>query len=256
MAGYLYGFYRRTQKNAVLVVIDRFTKYSHFLPLKHPFTAQDVAELFLKEIYRLHGIPKSIVSDRDPVFTSDFWQHLFRSMGTKLNLSLAYHPKSYGQMERLNRCMETYLRVMAFDNPKQWVKWLHMAEWWYNTNYHSALKITTFEALYGYAPPELPLGSLPSSGQTMASMSLAQRQHMVQTLKDNLIRAQSRMKFFADRSRSERTLEIGDQVYLKLQPYRQSSIEVRKNVKFVCSLYWSLQDIEENWNSSLPIGAS
>lgn len=91
-----------------------------------------------------------------------------------------------------------------------------MAKWWYNINYHNALKVTPFEALYGYAPPQLPMGSLPCSGQAMAGVSLAQWQYMVQTLKYNLTQAQSHMKFFMDRSSSERTLEVGDQVYLKL----------------------------------------
>lgn len=131
-------------KNAVLVVVDRLAKYGHFLALKHPYTAQDVSELFLKEIYRLHGLPRTIVSNRDVIFTSHFWQHLFKTLGTKLNMSTAYHPQSDGQTERLNRCMETYLRAMVFNNPKQWGKWLHSVEWWYNTNYHNSIKTTLF----------------------------------------------------------------------------------------------------------------
>lgn len=89
-------------KNAVLVVIDRFTKYGHFLAIKHPFTAQDVADLFMKEIYRLHGLPSTIILERDACFTSQFWQHLFKSLGTKLTMSTAYHPQMDGQTERLN----------------------------------------------------------------------------------------------------------------------------------------------------------
>lgn len=90
------------------MVIDHFFKYAHFLPLAHPFIAQTVAKLFLQQIYRLHGLPTSIVSDRDRVFTSNFWQHLFRMARVELKMSTAYHPQTDGQTERVNQCLETF----------------------------------------------------------------------------------------------------------------------------------------------------
>lgn len=94
----------------IFVVVDRYTKYAHFMPLKHPFTASKVAKLFMDNIVRLHGIPRSIVSDRDKVFTSNFWQDVFKKCDTKLQLSTAYHPQTDGQTERINQCVEMFLR--------------------------------------------------------------------------------------------------------------------------------------------------
>lgn len=105
----------------ILVVVDRLTKYAHFVPLKHPYIAAQVAQVFFSQIVKLHGIPRSIVSDRDRVFTSHFWQELFRLTGTTLQLSSAYHPQSDGQTERINQCLEMFLRCVVHQTPSQWV---------------------------------------------------------------------------------------------------------------------------------------
>jgi transposase InsO family protein len=144
-------------KDVLMVVIDKFTKYCHLLTLSHPFKAAEVAQIFLDSVYKLHGLPSSIITDRDPLFTSCFWQELMKALNVKLNFSTSYHPQTDGQSERLNQCIENYLRCMAFQRPKKWAKWVPMAEWWYNTNFHTAIKTTPFEALYGYTPPQLSL---------------------------------------------------------------------------------------------------
>uniref|UniRef100_A0A6M2FAR0 Integrase catalytic domain-containing protein n=1 Tax=Populus davidiana TaxID=266767 RepID=A0A6M2FAR0_9ROSI len=101
-------------------IVDRFTKYGHFITLAHPFTAQEVAKFFLDHIYKFHGLPAMILTDRDRVFTSLFWRELFRHLGVKLLLSTFYHPQTDGQTERVNQCLETYLRCIIMHCPKKW----------------------------------------------------------------------------------------------------------------------------------------
>jgi hypothetical protein len=149
--------------SVILVVVDRFTKYTHFIPLKHPYTAQSVALAFFNNVVRLHGLPKTIVSNRDKVFTSGFWKELFRLLNTQLCLYSAYHAQSDGQTESINQCLEAYLRCAVSSSPRQWLKWLPMAELWYNSCYHASLKCSPFKALYGVEPT---LGAVPDIQNT------------------------------------------------------------------------------------------
>lgn len=146
------GLPRSGNANCILVVVDSFTKYAHFLPLLHPFTAASVVMVFLNQVYRLHGLPSAIISDRDKIFTSQFWKELFRLADVSLQLSSSYHPQSDGQTERLNQTMETFLRCFVNACPAKWSSWLALAEFWYNASPHSAIGLSPFEALYGYPP--------------------------------------------------------------------------------------------------------
>ena len=139
----------------ILVVVDRLTKYVHFVALSHPYTATRVAAVFMRDIFKFHGMPQSIVCDRDAVFTSRFWAELFKLQGTDLAMSSAYHPQTDGQSEVVNRSLKQYLRAFAHDKPNTWFDWLHLAEFWFNTNYHTSIKPTPYEALYGFPPPEI-----------------------------------------------------------------------------------------------------
>lgn len=106
--------------NCILVVVDKFSKFAHFLPIKHPFSTSRIASVFLDNIYKLHGLPQAIISDRDRVFTSNFWQKLFELTGTELKMSSAYHPQTDGQTERVNQCVETFLRCFVHSCPSKW----------------------------------------------------------------------------------------------------------------------------------------
>ena len=213
--------------SVILVVVDRLTKYAHFLPIRHPYTALMVAQTFLDTVVKLHGLPASIVTDRDPIFVSHFWKELFKLYRVNLQLSTAYHPQTDGQSERVNQCLEMYLRCAVHNSPKSWKSWLPLAELWYNSSTHTALGCSPFKALYGYEPNLGAIPSIPSDTSPSVVEVIEHREQHLQSLKQNLARAQNRMKLLADKKRKDFTFSVGDQVLLKLQPYTQSTVASR-----------------------------
>ncbi|KAM0042505.1 putative nucleotidyltransferase, Ribonuclease H [Helianthus debilis subsp. tardiflorus] len=210
--------------NVIMVVVDRLSKYAHFVLLKHPYTARSVADEFIKEIVRLHGIPSTIVSDRDPLFISKFWQEIFRAQGTKLHMSSAYHPESDGQTEVINRCLEAYLRCFAVDQPKSWALWLPWAEFWYNSTFHISTGVTPFESVYGRPPPSVFSYAMGEIRVEAVARELQDRDEALRQLKAHLANAQNSMKAQANKKRREISFSVGEWVYVKLKPYRQTSV--------------------------------
>jgi hypothetical protein len=138
------GLPKSQGKDVIMVIVDRFTKYAHFVPLSHPYFVETVAQAFIDHVVKLHGPPLFIVSDRDRIFTSAMWKSIFKSLKVQLRFSSSYHPQSDGQTERVNQCLATYLRCMTFAEPKKWLSWLSLAEFWYNTCFHTSLQLTPF----------------------------------------------------------------------------------------------------------------
>ena len=103
----------------------------------------------MREVSRLHGVPKEVVSDRDPKFTCNFCKGLFKGFGTNLNLSTTYHPESDGKIERTNMITEDILRMYVMDQPSKWEDYTHLVEFFYNNGYQASLKMSPFEAFYG-----------------------------------------------------------------------------------------------------------
>jgi hypothetical protein len=158
-------------KSVILTVVDRFSKYAYFVALGHPYTASSVAEAFFDGIVRLHGFPTSIVSERDPVFTGNVWRDLFKMVGVKLCMSTAFHPQADGQSEVVNKVIVMYLRCVTGDQLRAWVDWLSWAEYCYNTSFHTALRTTPFEVVYGRPPPPF-LPYSPATARTDAADTL------------------------------------------------------------------------------------
>jgi hypothetical protein len=174
-------------KLVIMVVVDRLSKYSHYYTLQHPFTASTMAQIFMEQVFKLHGMPHSIVSDHDPTFTNNFWQELFKLQGTQLHLSSAYHPQTNGQTKVVKKCLETYLRCFSSEKQHQWAQWLPLAEWWYNTSYHTATRMMPFEVVYGQNPPSV-LAYLPGTSKVQAvDQTLIVREDILCTLKENLV---------------------------------------------------------------------
>lgn len=234
---FIEGLPKVAGKTVIFVVVDRFTKYGHFIPISHPYTAATVAQHFVQEVFRLHGMPESIISDRDPIFLSHFWEAFFTLQGTALHKSSSYHPQSDGQTENLNRTLEQYLRCVVGERPTSWLTALPWAEFWYNSAHHSAIGMTPFKALYGYDAPAVRGYEAGTTAVVSVDEDLQTRDEILASVKRNLQVAQSRMKNFYDKHHSERSFKVGDWVYLKLQPYRQQSVQKRTTNKLAPRYY-------------------
>jgi transposase InsO family protein len=132
-----------------MVVVEKLSKATHFILVKSTCKVIDIANIFMKEIFRLHGMPKEIISDRDMKFTSNFWRSLFVGLETKLLFSTAYHPQTDGQTERVNQVLEDMLSMHVMHDPNKWEDYLPLVEFAYNNGYQESLKMSPFEALYG-----------------------------------------------------------------------------------------------------------
>lgn len=182
-----------------------------------PYSASSVAKAFFDHIVRLHGFPCSIVSDRDTVFTSAFWKELFKLAGVQLCMSLAFHPRSDGQSEVVNRVILMYLRCLAGDRPRTWLQWLSWAEYCYNTSYHTSLKCSPFQVVYGREPPSLQSYEPGSARLAAVDKQMKDRDDFLAEIKDRLIQAQITMKHQQDKGRRKVEFQVGQWVWVRLQ---------------------------------------
>jgi len=229
----------------ILVVVDRFSKAAHFGMLTPNFTAHKVAELFAQMVLKHHGMPRSMVSDRDAIFMSQFWQQLFKNCGTKLRMSSAYHPQSDGQTEVVNKALQQYLRCFVNTKPNLWGKYLHLAEWHYNTSIHSSTGFSPFQVVFGKPPPALPDYIAGSSQLEALNASLTDRDNILSTLRKKLEKAQTAMKLYADKKRLPHPFKVGDMVMVKLRPYRQTSVSGNRNNKLSKRFFGPFQIIQQ-----------
>jgi hypothetical protein len=218
---FIVGLPRTAKGNdSIWVIIDRLTKIAHFLPVKVKYPVITYAELYIARILSLHGVPKTIVSDRGSQFVAKFWEALHKSLGTKLLHSSAYHPQTSGQTERINQVLEDMLRACVLDFSPKWDECLPLAEFSYNNSYQESIKMAPFEALYGRRC-RTPLNwSEPGERYFFRPDIVKEAEEKVQKIIHNMKKAQARQKGYADKRRMPLYFHEGDYVYLKVSPMK------------------------------------
>lgn len=171
----------------------------------------------------LHRLPRSIVSDKDSRFLSKFWQELFRLFGTQLTPTTNYHPQTDQQKEIVNKWVEGYLMNYIVGQKRGWVKWIHPCEYSYNSTFHLTIHMTPFMALYGYGAPSFLDLLMSDSRVPSAGKVLQESQDIMRSLRENFQKAEIQQEY-ADQKRVGHSFEVGDMVYLMLQPYHQSTL--------------------------------
>ena len=177
-----------------------------------------LAELYVREVVRLHGVPESIVSDRDPRFTSQFWQSLQAALGTQLRMSLAYHPQTDGQSERTIQSLEDLLRSCVLDHIGNWNDVLPLVEFTYNNSYHSSIGVAPYEALYGRRCRTPLCWYQDRETFVLGPEFLQQTTSKVKFIQDRMRATQSRQKSYADKRRRPLKFDEGDHVLLRVTP--------------------------------------
>ncbi|KAJ9524346.1 hypothetical protein QJQ45_008554 [Haematococcus lacustris] len=201
----------------VVTVVDKLSKMLHLIPTTATATAPDIAKLFFDHVFKHHGLPEAIVSDRDPKFTSDFWTSLFHLTGTRLLMSSAYHPQTDGQSERANRTVEDMLRPYLNHHKTDWDQYLAAVEFAYNSSTHVGTGFSPFYLNYGHHPrtPEAllqpPSTLVPSPA---ADAFVTTMRSNIDIAKAALQRAVDKQKQQADKHRRHLEFNVGDKVLL------------------------------------------
>ena len=230
--------------NSIMVVVDRLTKMTHFIPTTKDVTAEGVAHLFKREIFRLHGAPQDIVSDRDPKFVSNFWKEFTQIVGAQRNLSTSFHPRTDGQTERMNRFLEDVLRHYVAPHQKDWADHLDIVEFAINNVDQESTGYSPFFLNYGYHPrtpgcfidtPKTTNGQVELEDHDTHKLKVQGVEHLHRQMRDclqearnNIDSAQQRMKLYFDKKVKQRTFVEGDMVLLSTKNVGLKKIGTRK----------------------------
>lgn len=208
----------KTGYDAIVVFVDKLTKLTHYAPTKKTVDAPGLAAIFLDTVYKHHGLPEVLISDRDSKFTGKFWQSLFKMCGTKLSMSTAYHPQTDGQTERANRTLVEALRSFVNTKHDDWDKHLPAIEFAYNNSVNPSTGHTPFYLNYGYHPatPAAISASRPlaPTSNPVADAFIADLRTATHEAQRALLKAQEEQKRYADRHRRHTDFQVGDQVML------------------------------------------
>ncbi|GKB21505.1 putative reverse transcriptase domain-containing protein [Tanacetum coccineum] len=179
-----------------------------------------LARIYLKEVVTRHGIPVSIICDRDPRFASNFWRSLQNALGTNLDMSTAYHPQTDGQSERTIQTLEDMLRACVIDFGKCWVNHLPLVKFSYNNSYHASIKAAPFEALYGRKCRSPVCWTEVGEAQILGPELIQETTEKIIQIKQRMQAAHDRQKSYADLKRKPMEFQVGDKVMLKVSPWK------------------------------------
>jgi transposase InsO family protein len=203
---------------AIWVIVDTLTKVAHFIPFRYGLPAEGMAKLYLNSLFRLHGSPTKIISDRDTRFTSHFWGRFQEALGTQLSFSTAFHPQTDGQSERTIQTLEDMLRSCALTMGGDWESHLGLAEFAYNSSYHASIGMSPYEALYGH-PVRTPIcWGATSTHVPTPSQLVNEGADTVKFIHERLRAAQDRQKKYADPKRRDFQLATGEHAFLRVSP--------------------------------------
>ncbi|GJS58770.1 putative reverse transcriptase domain-containing protein [Tanacetum coccineum] len=203
-----------------LICSDRLTKSAHFIPTRETYSMETLTRLYIKEIVSRHGVPISIISDRDSHFTSRFWQSLQSALGTQLDMSTAYHPETDGQSERTIQTLEDMLRACVIDFGKGWEKHLPLVEFSYNNSYHASIKAAPFEALYGRKCRSPVCWAEVGDVQLTGPEIIHETTEKIVQIRQRLQAARDRQRSYANVRRKPLEFQVGDRVMLKVSPHK------------------------------------
>ncbi|KAK1414436.1 hypothetical protein QVD17_30180 [Tagetes erecta] len=206
--------------DSIWVIVDRLTKSAHFLPMRENYPVSKLAKMYIDEIVSRHGVPLDIISDRDSRYMSRFWQSLQACLGTKLNVSTAYHPQTDGQTERTIQTLEDMLRACVIDFGGNWESHLALIEFSYNNSYHSSIDMAPFEALYGRKCRSPICWTEIGEAQISRPEFIQLSTDIIHKIRDNLLAARNRQKYYADKRRKPMEYNVGDLVLLKVSPWK------------------------------------
>ncbi|KAI3786449.1 hypothetical protein L1987_40139 [Smallanthus sonchifolius] len=206
--------------DSIWVIIDRLTKFAHFLPIREDYRVEKLARIYIDEIMSRHGIPLNIISDRDARFTSRFWQSLKTALGTRLDLSTAYHPQTDGQTERTILTLEDMLRACVIDFCGNWDSHLSLIEFSYNNSYHTSINMAPFEALYGRKCRSPICWNEIGEAQITAPELIQETYDKIIQIRDNIRVARSRQKSYADKRRKPLEFQASDLILLKVSSWK------------------------------------
>ncbi|GJW28750.1 reverse transcriptase domain-containing protein [Tanacetum coccineum] len=206
--------------DTIWVIVDRLTKSAIFVPMRETDPMDKLARMYLKEVVTRHGIPLSIICDRDPRFASNFWRSLQNALGTSLDMSTAYHPQTDGQSERTIQTLEDMLRACAIDFGKGWVNHFPLVEFSYNNSYHASIKAAPFEALYGRKCCSPVCWAEVGEVQLTGPEIVQETTEKIVQIKQRMQAARDRQKSYADLKCKPMDFQVGDKVMLKVSPWK------------------------------------